>query len=233
VNRLELMAVDSAVNEVMTPERWQQASRIFEGALEREPEARRAFLGHACGDDEELRHEVESLLANKGTSALIDLSIWDLADNLLPADVGLATGAQVGSCRIEGVLGAGGMGQVDRARDTKLNRDVALKVLPDLFTDDPERLALFTREAHMLASLNPLASPPSTVSKTRAACMRSCSSSSTVRHSQTVSNVDRFRWMKRFRSPARSPRPSRPHTIEASFIAISSPPMSKSRTMGP
>jgi serine/threonine protein kinase len=138
----------------MTPERWQQASRIFEAALEREPGARPAFLGHACGDDEELRHEVESLLANEGTSALIDSSIRDLADDLLPGDVGLATGAQVGSCRIEGVLGAGGMGQVYRARDTKLNRDVALKVLPDVFTDDPERLALFTREAHMLASLN-------------------------------------------------------------------------------
>ena len=87
-------------------------------------------------------------------SALIDSSIWDLADDLLPGDAGLAPGAQVGPYRIEGVLGAGGMGQVYRARDTKLNRDVALKALPDVFTDDPRRLALFTREAHMLASLN-------------------------------------------------------------------------------
>ena len=101
-----------------------------------------------------MRHEVESLLANEGASALIDSSIWDLADDLLPGDVGLAPGAQVGPYRIEGVLGAGGMGQVYRARDTKLNRDVALKALPDVFTDDPGRLALFTREAHMLASLN-------------------------------------------------------------------------------
>ena len=138
----------------MTPERWQQASRIFEAALEREPDARGSFLVHACGDDQALRHEVESLLSNEGASALIDSSIWDLADDLLPGDVGFAPGAQVGPYRIEGVLGAGGMGQVYRARDTKLNRDVALKALPDVFTDDPRRLALFTREAHMLASLN-------------------------------------------------------------------------------
>jgi eukaryotic-like serine/threonine-protein kinase len=138
----------------MTPERWQQASRILEAAREREPEARRAYLGQACGDDEDLRHEVESLLDHEGTSALIDSSIWDLAADLLPGDIGLAPGAHVGAYRIEGVLGAGGMGQVYRARDTKLNRDVALKVLPDVFTDDPERLARFTREAHVLASLN-------------------------------------------------------------------------------
>src|SRR4029434_67057 len=138
----------------MTPERWQQASRIFEAALEREPDARETFLVHACGDDQELRHEVESLLSNVGASALIDSSIWDLADDLLPSDLGLAPGAQIGPYRIEGVLGAGGMGQVYRARDTKLNRDVALKVLPDVFTNDPERVARFTRAAQTLAALN-------------------------------------------------------------------------------
>jgi eukaryotic-like serine/threonine-protein kinase len=138
----------------MTPERWQRASGIYEAALEREPGERGAFIAHACGDDQELRREVESLLENTGTPVLIDSSVWDLADDLLPGEVGLAPGAHVGPYRIEGVLGAGGMRRVYRARDTKLNRDVALKVLPDVFTDDPERLALFTREAHVLASLN-------------------------------------------------------------------------------
>ena len=138
----------------MTPERWQRASGIYEAALEREPGERVAFITHACGDDQELQREVESLLANTEAPVLIDSSVWDLADDLLPGEVGLAPGTHVGSYRIEGVLGAGGMGQVYRARDTKLNRDVALKVLPDVFTDDPERLALFTREAHVLASLN-------------------------------------------------------------------------------
>src|SRR5688500_475468 len=66
----------------------------------------------------------------------------------------LAAGARVGGYEIVGALGAGGMGEVYRARDTKLNRDVALKVLPESFALDPDRLARFTREAQVLASLN-------------------------------------------------------------------------------
>src|ERR1700683_294554 len=66
----------------------------------------------------------------------------------------LPTGARLGVSEIVGALGAGGMGQVYRAHDAKLNRDVALKILPDLFASDPDRLARFTREAQTLASLN-------------------------------------------------------------------------------
>ena len=66
----------------------------------------------------------------------------------------LQSGARLGHYEVLGLLGAGGMGEVYRARDTKLGRDVALKVLPDLFANDPERLARFTREAQTLASLN-------------------------------------------------------------------------------
>src|SRR5262245_65801522 len=66
----------------------------------------------------------------------------------------LAPGASLGSYEIISLLGAGGMGQVYRARDGKLNRDVALKVLPDAFAADPDRLARFRREAQLLASLN-------------------------------------------------------------------------------
>src|SRR5262245_9067263 len=66
----------------------------------------------------------------------------------------LTAGARLGPYEILAAIGAGGMGEVYRARDTKLNRDVALKVLPDAFTLDPDRLARFKREAHVLASLN-------------------------------------------------------------------------------
>src|ERR671925_1692500 len=66
----------------------------------------------------------------------------------------LATGSRIGAYEIRGWLGAGGMGEVYRARDTRLNRDVAVKVLPDAFASDPERLARFRREAQVLASLN-------------------------------------------------------------------------------
>ena len=66
----------------------------------------------------------------------------------------LATGTKLGPYEILAPLGAGGMGEVYRARDTKLGRDVALKVLPETFAKDAERMARFQREAQMLASLN-------------------------------------------------------------------------------
>ena len=66
----------------------------------------------------------------------------------------LEAGVRLGPYTVTGSLGAGGMGEVYRARDTKLNREVALKVLPDAFTNDPDRLARFQREAEVLASLN-------------------------------------------------------------------------------
>ena len=67
----------------------------------------------------------------------------------------LTVGTRLGSYEITGALGAGGMGEVYRARDTRLNRDVALKILPEAFASDPDRLARFTREAETLASLGP------------------------------------------------------------------------------
>src|SRR2546422_1965562 len=68
--------------------------------------------------------------------------------------MGLSAGTRLGPYEIQSPLGAGGMGEVYRARDTKLGRDVAIKILPRAFTSDPERLARFEREARMLAALN-------------------------------------------------------------------------------
>ena len=66
----------------------------------------------------------------------------------------LVPNTRVGSYEVVGLLGVGGMGEVYRARDTRLNRDVALKILPESFALDPDRIARFTREAQVLASLN-------------------------------------------------------------------------------
>ena len=87
-------------------------------------------------------------------------------------------GRQFGSYRILSLLGAGGMGEVYRARDTRLGRDVAIKVLADRFQSDPERLARFEREARILATLNHPTSQRSTDWKRPTASAASCSSSS-------------------------------------------------------
>src|SRR5258708_24796282 len=87
------------------------------------------------------------------------LSRWRRTDvfghNPGPSTMGLIPGTRLGPCEIVSAIGAGGMGEVYRARDTRLNRDVAIKVLPDLFALDAERLARLTREAQTLPSLNP------------------------------------------------------------------------------
>src|SRR4029450_8670144 len=70
------------------------------------------------------------------------------------APMGRGPGTRLGAHEIVGLLGAGGMGEVYRATDTRLERDVALKILPDAFSPDPHRLARFQREAELLASLN-------------------------------------------------------------------------------
>jgi serine/threonine-protein kinase len=141
---------------------------LFQAAVERPIEERDAFLAAAAGDDAALRREVESLL----TSDTSDVSFLDqlpvasesvLADPLAtpPASMNhtlshavLTPGLRVGPYEIVAPLGAGAMGEVYRACDTKLNRVVALKVLPDRFALDPDRLARFTREAQLLATLN-------------------------------------------------------------------------------
>lgn len=137
----------------MTPERWQRISDIFEGALERTPEERRAWLDAVCADDDEVRREAESLLDRHDESMLLDRPVADVAARLLH-DRPLAAGTRIGPFRIESPLGAGGMGVVYRARDTKLDREVAIKTLPPALAADAERLARFTREARLLATLN-------------------------------------------------------------------------------
>jgi eukaryotic-like serine/threonine-protein kinase len=140
----------------MTPERWQQVSRIYYDALARDLRERASFLREACQDDDALRQEVESLLEQpSSTEDVLGEPALAMAPGLMddPAEPTL-TGQRLGVYHILDLLGVGGMGEVYRARDTRLGRDVAVKVLPRLFSADPERLARFEREARLLASLN-------------------------------------------------------------------------------
>ena len=141
----------------MNNDRWTAADRLFDAALERKPHERAAFLREACAGDEELQRAVESLLENaRDAGRFLDTPALELiaARHAEGHGAPLARGSRLGSYEIESAIGAGGMGEVYRARDTRLNRAVALKVLPELFATDPDRLARFEREAQVLASLN-------------------------------------------------------------------------------
>jgi eukaryotic-like serine/threonine-protein kinase len=134
----------------MTPERWRQVTEVFHTALARTGSARVPYLDQACAGDPTLRAEVEGMLAGHAESARLS-TVSVNAPTTMPQ---LEAGTMIGPYRIENLIGAGGMGQVYRARDTKLGRDVAVKVLPAPFISDPERLARFEREARLLAALN-------------------------------------------------------------------------------
>jgi serine/threonine protein kinase len=138
----------------MKQELWRKAEELFHAALERPPEARRAFLDEACGEDSELRRQVEVLVAKdeRAGSLLEKPVLADVMDTLDAA--GSLVGRQFGAYRILSPLDAGGMGEVYRAHDSNLSRDVAIKTLPPEFARDPDRVARFQREAKLLASLN-------------------------------------------------------------------------------
>ena len=131
----------------MTPERWEELKRVLAAALERKPQERPAYLDQVCAEPS-IRRELESLIAahEQGDSSFMERPLVESGM--------LKLGAKLGPYEILGPLGAGGMGEVYRARDSKLGRDVAIKVLPTNFVNDPERLSRFQREARMLAALN-------------------------------------------------------------------------------
>jgi serine/threonine protein kinase len=137
----------------MNPERWRQIDELFQAAFERAPENRQQFLEDACRDDADLRREVESLLAREEQAGSF-LEPPALPNPATFSACVAGVGRQLGPYRILSPLGAGGMGEVYRAHDSKLGRDVAIKTLPPEFARDPERLARFRREARALATLN-------------------------------------------------------------------------------
>jgi serine/threonine protein kinase/Tol biopolymer transport system component len=132
------------------PAEWARVKELFEGALALAPNQRSSFIASACGDDHALRRQVEELLSSH-----------EQADSFLetPAafgDVALSNleGRQLGPYHLESRIGAGGMGEVYKGRDTRLNRTIAIKVRPRRVTNDPEARVRFEREARVVATLN-------------------------------------------------------------------------------
>jgi serine/threonine-protein kinase len=138
----------------MESDRRQEVLRLYHLALARDEEDRTAFLADACEGDGGLRHEVESLLAQEPPSDFLGTAPG--AGGLNPASDSRHSliGRHIGPYRVDAKIGSGGMGDVFRAHDTTLRRDVAIKTLPPAFAGDPERLARFEREARVLATLN-------------------------------------------------------------------------------
>jgi serine/threonine protein kinase/tetratricopeptide (TPR) repeat protein len=140
----------------MTPERWEQIENLFHAVLDLTQSQRHAFLHQACAGDDELRREVESLLAShEHARAFIESPPDDVAAGMLAdAQANSILGRTLGHYRIDSLLGAGGMGEVYRARDIRLDRDVAVKILPEQFAHDSEALRRFEREAKAVAALS-------------------------------------------------------------------------------
>ncbi|MGP0017351.1 MAG: protein kinase domain-containing protein [Candidatus Sulfotelmatobacter sp.] len=148
----------------MGTERWERTKRVLEEALGLAPEQRRAYLDSACGQDRELRAEVESLIASheEAGSQFMGAAAPALLD--LPSDFSAAasgagpqtdlTGTTLGRLRVVGRLGAGGMGEVWRAEDPKLQRTVAVKRVSVRGTGDRDEAARLLREGQRLSALN-------------------------------------------------------------------------------
>jgi len=132
----------------MTPERWEKVRDVLGQVLELAPDRRSPFLENACANDPSLRSEVESLLSSDETAR----SSFLQSPPPLPA--ALTKGTKLGDYEIVALVGSGGMGEVYRAHDSKLKREVAIKVLPAYWSRDPERLQRFELEARAAAALN-------------------------------------------------------------------------------
>jgi hypothetical protein len=137
----------------MDPERWKRLAEVYHAAAARAPGEREAFLDVACSDDDALRREVQELLA-VSTDGSFETRVTEKAHTASDPAAPVFTGRRIGVFQIHDRIGIGGMGEVYRASDTKLRREVAIKVLPPMFAVDRDRLARFEREARMLAALN-------------------------------------------------------------------------------
>ncbi|MCP9493271.1 MAG: protein kinase [Pyrinomonadaceae bacterium MAG19_C2-C3] len=141
----------------MTPERWQHIKEVFNRALAvEEPAARLAFLDEVCAGDDDLRREVESLIkAQQNSSGFLNQPAHELAADLIVGNqTGILTGHVIDHYRVLNLLARGGMGEVYLAEDVRLGRRAVLKVLPERFTEDADRVRRFEQEARAASALN-------------------------------------------------------------------------------
>jgi serine/threonine protein kinase len=140
----------------MTPERWQQVEEVLQAALDCAPQERAAFLARACAGDPELQTEASSLVnAYDAAAEFIEEPAIAQDAHVVLGDYSLDNpGREIGPYKIIERLGSGGMGEVYLAQDARLDRLVALKVLPPYFVSDDTRLRRFQREARAASALN-------------------------------------------------------------------------------
>src|SRR5258708_7265397 len=140
----------------MTPERWQQVEEVLQAALDCAPEERAAFFDQACAGDAELQIEASSLVCAYDAAAdFIEEPAMAQDARVILGDQTLKNiGREIGPYKIMDELGSGGMGQVYLAQDARLDRLVALKILPAYFVSDETRLHRFQREARAASALN-------------------------------------------------------------------------------
>jgi serine/threonine protein kinase/tetratricopeptide (TPR) repeat protein len=134
-------------------DRWCEIETLYHSACEQKPDERSAYIEHACGGDEALRREVESLLDWDHVAASF-METDPLAPPGMSPEPSVPTGERIGPYVILEFLRAGGMGEVYKARDTRLDRTVAIKFLPRAFAADPAALSRFQREARAASALN-------------------------------------------------------------------------------
>ncbi len=140
----------------MNSQRWQKVKGLFDEVVELEPEKRKRFLDHSCGADEELRREVENLLAasDEAESFMEQPAVREVASLIIESRETLTSGKPFAHYEIIKQLGAGGMGEVYLAHDKKLDRRVAIKILNHQFSQHQANLQRFTQEAKSASSLN-------------------------------------------------------------------------------